>query len=141
VVRLGRAAFLQDEGPLTVARYLTVRLGQGVLTLLLASMVVFVGVRALPGDPAPALAGEEADPATVAAVRVQLGSLVALSVPHFWLGLVAILYLAVGLGWFPASGYTPITEHPLRALWQLTLPRSSWAPASPPCSCARPARR
>jgi peptide/nickel transport system permease protein len=27
-----------------------------------------------------------------------------------------------GLGWFPASGYTAITEHPLRGLWQLTLP-------------------
>ena len=35
------------------------------VTLLLSTLVVFVGVRALPGDPALALAGEEADPATV----------------------------------------------------------------------------
>jgi peptide/nickel transport system permease protein len=184
-----------------MARYLLVRLVQGVVTLVLASMVVFAGVRALPGNPALALAGEEADPETVAAVSAQLGldrplpvqygrflanaltgqlgdsvrtgtpvteligatlpvtawlalyaivvavvtglaagvlaavfrgrwpelavngvSLVALSVPHFWLGLLAILYLAVGLGFFPASGYVPLTESPLRGLWHLTLP-------------------
>lgn len=184
-----------------MARYLLTRLGQGLITLLLASIVVFTGVRALPGDPALALAGEEATPETVAAIRAQLGldepivvqylrflgdaltgdlgssvrtgtpvteliattlpvtawlslyaiiiavvvgmaagslaavkrgrwpelavnglSLLSLSVPNFWLGLLAILYLAVGLGWFPASGYVAVTEEPLRALWHLTLP-------------------
>ncbi|WP_308187939.1 ABC transporter permease [Pseudonocardia sp. ICBG1142] len=182
-------------------RYLAVRAGQGLVTLLLASVVVFAGVRALPGDPALALAGEEATPETVAAIRDRLGldgslveqylrflgsaltgdlgestrtgtpvteliaatlpvtawlslyaivvavaagmaagtlaavyrgrgvdaavsglSLVSLSVPNFWLGLLAILYLAVGLGLFPASGYVAVTEDPLRALWHLTLP-------------------
>jgi peptide/nickel transport system permease protein len=49
-------------------------------------------------------------------------SLLSLSVPNFWLGLLAILYLAVGFGWFPASGYVAVTEEPLRALWHLTLP-------------------
>ncbi len=177
------------------------RAGQGLVTLLLASVVVFAGVRALPGDPALALAGEEATPETVAAIRDRLGldgslveqylrflgsaltgdlgestrtgtpvteliaatlpvtawlslyaivvavaagmaagtlaavyrgrgvdaavsglSLVSLSVPNFWLGLLAILYLAVGLGLFPASGYVAVTEDPLRALWHLTLP-------------------
>jgi peptide/nickel transport system permease protein len=34
---------------------------------------VFIGVRALPGDPARALAGEESDPATVEAVRHSFG--------------------------------------------------------------------
>jgi peptide/nickel transport system permease protein len=184
-----------------VARYLLIRLGQGLITLVLASIVVFLGVRALPGDPARALAGEEAGPEAVAALRAQLGldqslpvqyvrflanaltgdfgdsvrtgtpvteliaatlpvtawlslyaiviavvfgmaagalaaasrgrwpdlavggvSLLSLSVPNFWLGLLAILYLAVGLGWFPASGYVAFSEHPLRALWHLTLP-------------------
>lgn len=182
-------------------RYLAVRAGQGLVTLLLASVVVFAGVRALPGDPALALAGEEATSETVAAIRDRLGldgslveqylrflgsaltgdlgestrtgtpvteliaatlpvtawlslyaivvavvagmaagtlaaayrgrgvdaavsglSLVSLSVPNFWLGLLAILYLAVGLGLFPASGYVAVTEDPLRALWHLTLP-------------------
>ncbi|KAA1028839.1 ABC transporter permease [Pseudonocardia sp. EV170527-09] len=182
-------------------RYLAVRAGQGLVTLLLASVVVFAGVRALPGDPALALAGEEATPETVAAIRDRLGldgslveqylrflgsaltgdlgestrtgtpvteliaatlpvtawlslyaiivavvagmaagtlaavyrgrgvdaavsglSLVSLSVPNFWLGLLAILYLAVGLGLFPASGYVAVTDDPLRAVWHLTLP-------------------
>lgn len=177
------------------------RAGQGLVTLLLASVVVFAGVRALPGDPALALAGEEATPETVAAIRDRLGldgslveqylrflgsaltgdlgestrtgtpvteliaatlpvtawlslyaivvavvagmaagtlaavyrgrgvdaavsglSLVSLSVPNFWLGLLAILYLAVGLGLFPASGYVAVTDDPLRAVWHLTLP-------------------
>lgn len=184
-----------------MGRFLLGRLGQGAVTLLLASLVVFAGVRALPGDPAQALAGEEASPEVVEAVRARLGldqpvlvqygrflgdlatgdlgasvrtgtpvteliattlpvtgwlalyavvvavvvgvgagvvaavrrgrwpelavgglSLLALSVPSFWLGLLAILYLAVGLGLFPASGYVPVSEQPLRALWYLTLP-------------------
>jgi peptide/nickel transport system permease protein len=184
-----------------MARYLLNKLWQAALTLLLSALVVFVGVRALPGDPALALAGEEADPATLAAVRADLGldqpvivqfwrflanlahgdlgtsirtgtpvsqlleatlpvtiwlalyatvlavvigvaggalaathrgrwpewlangfSLAGLSVPHFWLGLLAILYLAVALGLFPASGYVPVTQNPLRALYYLTLP-------------------
>jgi peptide/nickel transport system permease protein len=184
-----------------MARYLLNKLWQAVVTLLLSALVVFLGVRALPGDPALALAGEEADPATLAAVRADLGldqpvlvqfwrfltnlahgdlgtsirtgtpvtdllaatlpvtvwlalyatvlaviigvaggalaatyrgrwpewlanafSLGGLSVPHFWLGLLAILYLAVSLGAFPASGYVPMSQNPLRALYYLTLP-------------------
>ena len=56
-----------------MARYLLNKLWQAAVTLLLSALVVFVGVRALPGDPALALAGEEADPATLAAVRADLG--------------------------------------------------------------------
>lgn len=182
-------------------RYLLSRLAQSLVTLVLASIVVFAGVRALPGDPALAAAGEEATPEAVAAVRAELGldqalwvqygkfvgrllhgdlgtsirtgtpvtsligttlpvtlwlaiyalviavvfgvalgvvaavrrgrwqelavnaiSLVGLSVPTFWLGLLAILYLAVELSWFPASGYVPMLEDPLRSIHHLTLP-------------------
>ena len=42
-------------------RYLLHRLWQSLVTLLLATIVVFLGVRALPGDPALALAGEDRD--------------------------------------------------------------------------------
>ena len=38
-------------------RYLLNRAWQSAVTLLLATVVVFLGVRALPGDPALALAG------------------------------------------------------------------------------------
>ncbi|MDY0890470.1 ABC transporter permease [Frigoribacterium sp. CFBP9030] len=184
-----------------MARYLLTRLWQSVLTLVLASIVVFVGVRQLPGDPALALAGEEASPERVAAIRTDLGlddslvvqylrfagnfltgdfgestrtgtpvteliattlpvtlwlslyaivvavivgvalgviaeryrgrwpewmanaaALVGLSVPNFWLGILAILWLAVGLGLFPASGYVPVSVDPFQALIHLTLP-------------------
>ncbi|WP_369056000.1 ABC transporter permease [Kineococcus terrestris] len=184
-----------------MGRYLLTRVWHSALTLVLASVVVFAAARALPGDPALAVAGEEADAETLAAVRADLGldqplwvqyarfargllsgdlgtsvrtgtpvteliattlpvtlwlatyavavavvvglalgvlaavrrgtwvdqavggvSLLGLSVPSFWVGLLAILYLAVGLGWFPASGYVSPAEDPLRALHHLTLP-------------------
>ncbi|EWS82395.1 peptide ABC transporter [Brachybacterium phenoliresistens] len=182
-------------------RFLLVRLAEAATTLLIAAVLIFLGVRALPGDPALAMAGEEASPEQVAAVRAELGldeplivqfgrfvqsvatgdlgtstrtgqpvtqmiattlpvtlwlsglaivvavviglalgvlaerrrgrpaelganlfALIGLSVPNFWLGLLAILVLAVGLGWFPASGYVDILEHPLAGLHHLALP-------------------
>lgn len=182
-------------------RYLSTRLWQSLVTLVLASLVIFIGIRQLPGDPAIAMAGEEATPEQLEAVRSQLGldqplpaqyfsfigrllhgdlgqstrtgtpvtdliattlpvtlwlsayaivlavvagillgviserfrgrwpewvsnaiALVGLSVPSFWLGLLAILYLAVNLGWFPASGYVDVLQDPVRGLYYLTLP-------------------
>ena len=54
-------------------RYLLNRLWQSVVTLVLATIVVFAGVRALPGDPALALAGEDRDPESLRAIRQQYG--------------------------------------------------------------------
>jgi len=184
-----------------VARYLFHRAWQSLLTLFLATIVVFLGVRALPGDPALALAGEDRTPAVLAAIRHQYGldqslplqfwhflsnavqgnlgtsirtgasvssmlrtalpvtielsvlamliaavlgvgagvvaairrgrpaewlanalALIGLSVPHFWLGLVAILYLAVATGLFPASGFVPLLENPISNLHHIILP-------------------
>ena len=183
-----------------MGRYLFHRAWQSAITLLLATVVVFLGMRALPGDPALALAGEDRTPAALAAIRhhygldqpvwVQFGhfvanalhgdfgvsvrtgipvssmlrtalpvtvelsalailiatvvgvgagvlaavrrgrpsewlanalALVGLSVPHFWLGLLAILYLSVGAGLFPASGFVPLS-HPIDNLHHLILP-------------------
>ena len=56
-----------------MVRYLIPRLAESVVTFVLVTIVVFIGVRALPGDPARALAGEESDPAQVAAVRHSFG--------------------------------------------------------------------
>lgn len=182
-------------------RYILNQLWQSALTLVLASIVVFIGVRAIPGDPALAMAGEEADPEMVAATRERLGldksivvqylsfvgnlfrgdlgtslrtgapvtdligatlpvtlwlatyaiviavivgvlagviaerfrgrwpewianifAIVGLSVPNFWLGILAIMYLSVILGWFPASGYVPVLDNPITGLYYLTLP-------------------
>ncbi|HET6988592.1 MAG TPA: ABC transporter permease [Kribbella sp.] len=182
-------------------RYLLGRLWQSVVTLILATIVVFVGVRALPGDPALALAGEDRDPESLRAIREQYGlddsllvqfwrfvshaargdlgqsirtgepvrsmiatalpvtielsilailiasvigigagvvaavrrgrpaewaanalALLGLSVPNFWLGLMAILYLSVALGLFPASGFVPFFTNPVDNLHHLILP-------------------
>lgn len=56
-----------------MTRYALRRLGQSALTLVLVSVVVFAGVRAMPGDTARALAGEQTTPQALAAVRRQYG--------------------------------------------------------------------
>ena len=56
-----------------MGRYVLRRLLESAVTLVLASFVVFLGVHALPGDPARTLAGEESDPATVEAIRHAYG--------------------------------------------------------------------
>jgi peptide/nickel transport system permease protein len=45
-----------------------------------------------------------------------------ISVPTFWLALVAILIFAVHLGWFPAIGYTPPQKDFLEFLRHLAMP-------------------
>ena len=56
-----------------MAKYVLTRVRQSVITLILVSIVVFAGIRALPGDPALALAGEERSPAALAAIRAEYG--------------------------------------------------------------------
>ncbi|HCT76582.1 MAG TPA: peptide ABC transporter [Micromonosporaceae bacterium] len=56
-----------------MGRYVLRRLLESAVTLILATIVVFIGIRALPGDPARTLAGEESDPATVEAIRQSYG--------------------------------------------------------------------
>ncbi|MEE1803345.1 MULTISPECIES: ABC transporter permease [unclassified Streptomyces] len=56
-----------------MTRHLLTRLRQSLITLFLVSVVVFAGIRALPGDPALALAGEERSPEALAAVRESYG--------------------------------------------------------------------
>ena len=184
-----------------MGRYLFHRGWQSLVTLLLATVVVFLGVRALPGDPALALAGEDRTPEALAAIRAEYGldqslpvqfwrfvshalqgdlgvsvrtgesvssmlataipvtvelsllaigiavvlgvgagvvaavrrgrpsewvanafALLGLSVPHFWLGLIAILYLSVATGLFPASGFVPLGESVPDNLHHVILP-------------------
>ena len=49
--------------------FLLRKAGAALVVLVLASMLVFLGVRAIPGDPAIALGAENRDPAVLAAVR------------------------------------------------------------------------
>jgi peptide/nickel transport system permease protein len=56
-----------------VTGYLLRRAGGSLVALFLASIIVFAGVRSLPGDPAVALSGEGRDPAAIQAIRVRYG--------------------------------------------------------------------
>jgi peptide/nickel transport system permease protein len=53
--------------------FLLRKAGAALIVVLCSSIVVFAGVRALPGDPAVALSGENRDPAVLAAVRQKYG--------------------------------------------------------------------
>ncbi|MCD1286162.1 MAG: ABC transporter permease [Brevibacterium sp.] len=184
-----------------MTRFVLTKIFHAIITFVLSGIVIFFGVRLLPGDPALAMAGEEATPERLDAIRADLGldqpllvqffkflgsiltgdlgestrtglavtemiattlpvtlwlslyaivvavvvgialgmvaerfrgrwpefgsnfvALLGLSVPNFWLGLLAILGLAVGLGWFPASGYVDVLSDPIRGIYYLTLP-------------------
>jgi peptide/nickel transport system permease protein len=184
-----------------VRRYALRRLLESAVTLVLVTIVVFIGVRALPGDPARALAGEESDPATVAAIRHEYGldqsipvqyaryvgkaftgdlgtsartglpvaqtirhalpvtlqlavfaitvgvligigagviaavrrrsaaewgantvALLGLSVPSFWLGLMAVLVFAIAFPVLPASGFVSVFADPVESFRHLLMP-------------------
>jgi peptide/nickel transport system permease protein len=56
-----------------VVKMIIKRLGLGVLTLLLLSLLIFLSVEALPGDLAETILGQQATPENVAAIRKELG--------------------------------------------------------------------
>ncbi|HWJ32134.1 MAG TPA: ABC transporter permease [Gaiellaceae bacterium] len=180
--------------------FLLRKVGAALIVLVLASMLVFVGVRAIPGDPAIALGAENRDPLVLQAIRHKYGldkplpvqylhwvgyaargdlgtdqrelsvshtivqrlpitlelaglaivvgsligivagvlaavrrgkaadyaattvALVGLSVPHFWLGIVMIIYFAVQLHWLPAGGYVAFSHSPIQNLEHMVMP-------------------
>lgn len=53
---------------------------------------------------------------------VMLISLIGVSMPIFWLGVMLVLYFSVGLGWFPATGMGTISEGLIPYLKHLVLP-------------------
>ena len=53
--------------------FLLRKAGAALIVVFLASILVFAGVRALPGDPALALGGEQRDPAVLAQIREKYG--------------------------------------------------------------------
>src|SRR3954453_12344582 len=56
-----------------VLRFIARRLLLGVLTLFIVSLVVFAATQLLPSDPAQAILGRDANPASTAALRTKLG--------------------------------------------------------------------
>lgn len=91
-----------------MSTYILRRLGISLLTLLLASMVVFLGVRALPGSPAVALTGGvNLSPAALAAINRAYGLNRHLVVQYLdWLGQLLQGHLGVS----PVTGMPITTE-------------------------------
>lgn len=54
-------------------------------------------------------------------------SQIGMAIPNFWFGILAILFFAVFLGWFPAAGFPGWEAGPGVALWALVLPALSLA--------------
>jgi peptide/nickel transport system permease protein len=50
------------------------------------------------------------------------GSMLGLSVPHFWFGIMFILLFAVRLHWLPASGFVPFATDPVSNLQHIIMP-------------------
>jgi peptide/nickel transport system permease protein len=57
---------------------------------------------------------------------------VLLAVPNFILGLVLMFFFALGLGWFPAVGYVPLSEDVLANLRTFAIPAATLALAEWP---------
>lgn len=72
------------------------------------------------GVPAGLLAGLK--PGSVFDRLASLVATLGVAIPNFWLALLLITYLSLELGWFPAVGYTPITESPGEWIRGLVLP-------------------
>lgn len=86
-----------------------------------ASLMLFaVALALLVGVPAGLVAGLR--PGSIFDRIASLGATLGVAVPSFWLALLLIVYLSLDLGWFPAVGYTPITDNPADWFRGLVLP-------------------
>jgi peptide/nickel transport system permease protein len=93
--------------------FLLRRVGAALIVLLLASMLVFGGVRALPGDPAIALGAENRDPAVLAQIRHKYHLDEPVPVQYVrWLGLALRGDLGVDQRELPVA-HTIITRIPI----------------------------
>jgi peptide/nickel transport system permease protein len=89
------------------------RVGAALIVLLLASMLVFGGVRALPGDPAIALGAEDRDPVVLAQIRHKYHLDEPIPVQYVrWLGLALRGDLGVDQRQLPVA-HTIITRIPI----------------------------
>ena len=87
--------------------------GAALIVVFLASVLVFVGVRAIPGDPALAFAGEDRDPKVLADIREKYGLNDPLPVQYVrWIGLAVQGDLGTDLRGLPVAE-TIVTRLPL----------------------------
>ena len=86
------------------------------IQLAVASMIVAVGI----GIPAGILAARRKG--TIIDYTTNAVALSGLSIPHFWLGIMLILFVSVELRLLPASGYEPFFTDPIGAIERLIMP-------------------
>lgn len=84
------------------------------LTLAATAVALIIGVSA--GVTAALRPGSLVDRLVTAAASLGL------SVPNFWFGLILVVVFALGLGWFPATGYVPFGQDPVGWARSLALP-------------------
>jgi peptide/nickel transport system permease protein len=89
------------------------------LSLALFSLVVALVIGVSVGVLAAMRPGTWVD--RVATFAASLG----VAVPYFWVGMILVLLFAINLTIFPAVGYVPLTEDPLRWLLSLVLPATA----------------
>ena len=53
---------------------------------------------------------------------LQVVMVLGFSLPNFWVAILLALFFAVTLRWFPATGYTQLSDSPARWLMSITLP-------------------
>lgn len=84
------------------------------LTFAATAVALIIGVSA--GVTAALRPGSLVDRLVTAAASLGL------SVPNFWFGLILVVVFALGLGWFPATGYVPFGQDPVGWARSLALP-------------------
>jgi peptide/nickel transport system permease protein len=90
-------------------------------TLTLASLALIIAM--LIGIPAGIVAATRRN--SLVDLSGMAVSLLGVSFPNFWIGLLLIFLFAVTLRWLPAGGYVPLGEDPLRSLQSLAMPAFS----------------
>jgi peptide/nickel transport system permease protein len=89
------------------------KLGAALIVVFLASVLVFAGVRAIPGDPALAFAAEDRDPEVLAAIRDKYGLDDPLPIQYVrWIGLALQGDLGTDTRGLPVA-HTIVTRLPL----------------------------
>lgn len=87
-------------------------------TLLIVVMAISIAL--LVGVPLGILAASRPDSLVDRAVTA-IASL-GIAVPNFWLAMILVSWLALGLWWFPATGSHPFGDDPLKAIHHAALP-------------------
>ncbi|NDW07376.1 ABC transporter permease [Jiella pacifica] len=94
-------------------------------TLLLAVLALLISI--VVGVPLGILAATKSETALDRAAT-SIASL-GVAVPNFWLGMIFVATLSLGLGWFPTTGAVPITQDFWGALHHAALPALTLATA------------